>query len=332
MTRGNDSAVATDELVTATSRVIPVTDGKLRVVYVAGSGHTGSTLLALLLDAHPRIVSVGETAVKPRIRRRGDAASQKCSCGATISQCLFWQRIFRRVEAQGYDLGPERWSNDYRSEHPLVHRLLTRESTHPIVRAVQGWSARHLPLHAARMRRADAINVAFIRAALETAGADVFCDTTKHTMRLSRLLEIEQLDLKVITLVRDVRGYAASAKRRGHAIEDAAATWLTDQEVISRITKRLPADRTFLLRYEDLCNATVATLSQLYRFCGVQDVAPVTAVTSTNHHVLGNSLRLHASIHVRLDESWRAKLSADEQTKILNVAGAMNRAMGYSYS
>jgi hypothetical protein len=238
--------------------------------------------------------------------------------------------MFRLVEAQGYELGPERWSNDNRSEHPLVHRLLTRESAHPIVRAVQSWSARYLPLHSEKMRRADAINVAFIRAALESAGADVFCDTTKHTMRLSRLLEIGRLDLKVITLALDVRGYAASAKRRGHAIEDAATTWLTDQQVFSRITKRLPSDRTLLLRYEDLCSATVATLSQLYRFCGVQDVAPVTAVTSTNHHVLGNSLRLNASIHVRLDESWRAKLSADGQKKVLSVAGAMNRAMGYS--
>ena len=47
----------------------------IRVVYVAGSGHTGSTLLALLMDSHPEIACVGETSVKPKIRRRGDESA-----------------------------------------------------------------------------------------------------------------------------------------------------------------------------------------------------------------------------------------------------------------
>ena len=86
--------------------------GKLRVVYVAGSGHTGSTLVAMLLDAHPRIVSVGEVAVKPKIRRRGDDGRQICSCGATLAECPFWQQLFQRVNDDGLDFGPGRWTND----------------------------------------------------------------------------------------------------------------------------------------------------------------------------------------------------------------------------
>ena len=303
---------------------------RLRVVYVAGSGHTGSTLVALLLNAHPQIVSVGETAVKPKIRRKGHAAQQTCSCGATVATCSFWQRIFRSVQAQGYDLGPAHWTNDYRSEHPMVHRVLTRESANPAVRALQRWSERYLPLHAGRMRRADAVNIAFIRAALETKRADVFCDTTKHTLRLSRLLTLPELDVKVITLVRDVRGYAASAKRRGYAVEDAATTWRKDQEVIASITSALPADRTLLLKYEDLCADPETTLQHLYRFCGVQAVSPVTTTNSADHHVLGNSMRLQGRVQVRLDESWRTKLDQHEQRQIIGIAGAMNRTMGYA--
>jgi hypothetical protein len=328
--QSNNNAVVVDVVTERRQINTPDTSGKLRVVYVAGSGHTGSTLLALLLDAHPRIVSVGETSVKPKIRRRGEAAKQKCSCGATVGACLFWRAIFRHVKAQGYDLGPDCWSNDYRNEHPLAHRLLTRDSSSRYVRALQQWSAHHLPLHASRMRRTDAVNVAFIRAALQTVNADVFCDTTKQTLRLRRLLDIAELDVRVITLVRDVRGYAASARRRGHAVEDAAMTWLKDQEVIAGITKYLAEDRRVLVRYEELCNNTEATIRQLYRFCGVQEKAPPSSVSSAKHHVLGNSMRLGGNIQVRLDESWRSKLTADEQRRILDVAGAMNRAMGYA--
>jgi hypothetical protein len=180
------------------------------------------------------------------------------------------------------------------------------------------------------MRRADAVNVAFIRAALETAQADVFCDTTKHTLRLSRLLAIPALDVKVISLVRDVRGYAASAKRRGYAIEDAATTWRKDQEVIASITSDLPADHKLLLKYEELCANPETTLQHLYRFCGVQAVPPVMTVDSADHHVLGNSMRLQGRVRVRLDESWRTKLDQHEQRQIISIAGAMNRSMGYA--
>ncbi|HET9468064.1 MAG TPA: hypothetical protein VFO48_06630, partial [Vicinamibacterales bacterium] len=55
-----------------------------RLVYLAGSGHTGSTLLALLMNAHPAVASVGEVAIKPKIRHKGNELRQKCSCGALI--------------------------------------------------------------------------------------------------------------------------------------------------------------------------------------------------------------------------------------------------------
>jgi hypothetical protein len=32
----------------------------MRVIYIAGAAHSGSTLLDLMLNAHPEIVSVGE--------------------------------------------------------------------------------------------------------------------------------------------------------------------------------------------------------------------------------------------------------------------------------
>jgi hypothetical protein len=298
-------------------------------VYVAGSGHTGSTLVALLLDAHPRIVSVGEAAITPRIRSRGRAAHQPCSCGATLGTCTFWQRIFASVNAQGYDFGPNRWTNDYRIENALTHRLLTRDSAHRSVRLLQRWCGRYLPIHAGRMRRADAVNVAFIRAALDASASDVFCDTTKNVLRLSRLRDLPQLDVKVIRLVRDVRGYVASAKRRGQSVADAARTWRADQELISEAVRTLPDDRVFVLKYEELCTQTAAVLGRLYRFCEVDDMEPITSVDPVEHHVLGNGMRLRGRVEVRLNDTWRTTLSASEQREALGIGEVINRALGF---
>ena len=302
---------------------------KLRVVYVAGSGHTGSTLLAMLLNAHPQLVSVGETSIKPKIRRRGDGATQKCSCGALIVECAFWQEVFQRVSEAGHDFSAHTWNNDYRSAHPLVHRVLSRDSSHKPIRWLQHWSADHLPIYSHRVHQTDRVNVAFIRAVLDTAKADVFVDTSKHVLRMARLMTLPDLDVKTITLVRDVRGYAASAKRRGLSIVDAASSWRKDQEAIQHVTRHLAPERKFLLRYEDLCVAPEEMLRRLYAFCGVREIEPITSLASTDHHVIGNSMRFQSAIRPRLDETWKSRLEQDEQRRVLSVAGHVNQRFGY---
>jgi hypothetical protein len=70
------------------------------VIYVAGVGHSGSTLLDLLLSSHPAVTSVGE--VRELARRPGP----RCTCGAPEpSACAFWQKVEPRVrEAVGLPL------------------------------------------------------------------------------------------------------------------------------------------------------------------------------------------------------------------------------------
>ena len=38
----------------------------MKVIYIAGTSHSGSTLLDLMLNAHPEIISVGESINLPR--------------------------------------------------------------------------------------------------------------------------------------------------------------------------------------------------------------------------------------------------------------------------
>ena len=302
---------------------------RLRVVYVAGSGHTGSTMLAMLLDSHPRIASVGEVAVKPAIRRRGDYADQRCSCGESIARCAFWQDVFQAVNRQGFQFSATDWSNDYRCDNPLLHKVLTRNSGYRAVRTFQRWAAAHLPVHRARMAHIHKVNVAFVRAVLEIARADVFVDTSKGATRLHHLMSVPELDISVVRLVRDARAYAASAKRRGKSVREAARTWRRDQLLITEVTSALPADRQFTVRYEDLCSNLRGTLRRVHEFCGVEPMTVSGELVSTEHHVLGNNMRQQGAIQVRLDETWRSQLGHIEQQEVMKIAGAMNQAFGY---
>jgi hypothetical protein len=300
----------------------------LRVVYLAGSGHTGSTLLALFMDSHPQIVSVGETSFKLKLQgTRG--ARLRCTCGSSYADCNFWRGVFRRVREAGYELNPTQWSNDFRYRNWLAHRLLSRYSVRPALRLFQDAAAAALPWHRARIERVRNINVEFIRAALDTAGAVVFFDTSKLAVRLKHLLETPELDVKVVRLVRDVRGYAWSAKRRGGNLKDAAMTWRRDLQSFDHITRHLPSSRVMVLRYEDLCRDPTTWLRELYAFCGVELMDPPEFVTSREHHVLGNSMRQSETIRIRLDESWRTSLSDDEQGRVLAIAGGYQARLGY---
>jgi hypothetical protein len=300
------------------------------VVYIAGCGHSGSTLLALLLDSHPDIACVGETAVKPKIRRRGDTASAECSCGRTIPQCPYWTRVFEAARSLGEDLGPDRWTNDYRFEQPLAQRLLNRVCNSPSGRGFVVWAAGHLPLYQSRITRIDAANVAFIRAVLQASGARVFADTSKRTPRLIHMLRVPALDMKLLHLVRDVRGYAASAKKRGMSPLDAARTWYRDQVTIAEVAQRHPSLPFHRVRYEEICADPAGTMRRVWQFCGVSDVPVPVVVDSTAHHVLGNSMRMGGEIRIRLDESWKSRLTAEETREVMSIAGKVNQDLGFS--
>jgi sulfotransferase family protein len=301
----------------------------LPVVYLAGSGHTGSTLLALFLDAHPRIASVGETAFKRKLQGTA-GAKLTCTCGASYSECPFWQEIFRGVTDAGYELSPLQWSNDFRYKGWFAHRLLSRYSANPALRLVQRAAEAVLPAHHARQDHVRRVNVELIRTVLRVARADVFFDTSKRAMRLHQLLQAPELHVKVVKLVRDVRGYAWSAKRRGGEVPDAALTWRKDQENFEHITRNMPEDRVMLLRYEDVCRDPQTWLRRTYAFCGVTPIDPPDFVISREHHVLGNSMRRSDTIRIRLDESWRTSLSTDEQEQALAIAGPFHARHGYA--
>lgn len=73
-----------------------------RVVIVVGLGHSGSTLLDLMLSGHPAIVGVGEaqkmTAPAKRIERLADEA-KRCTCGEAIPGCRLWGRYRDAIAA-----------------------------------------------------------------------------------------------------------------------------------------------------------------------------------------------------------------------------------------
>src|SRR5438270_2363933 len=63
---------------------------KPKLVYIASSGRSGSTVLELLLGAHSACWTLGEFHVLPWLLRTN---VKPCGCGSPVAQCPFWQSI-----------------------------------------------------------------------------------------------------------------------------------------------------------------------------------------------------------------------------------------------
>jgi hypothetical protein len=238
--------------------------------------------------------------------------------------------VFRVVRVQGIEMGPGSWANDYRYDSAILHRLLTRATSSVIFSRLQELAGYWLPWHSSRMARVDRVNVAFVRAVLDAKGAEVFVDTSKSRIRFKRLFSLPQFDVKVLHLVRDPRGLAASARRRGIPFEHAAEHWRNTHASILRLRKMLPPDRSMLLRYEDLCRDPREVLKRVFHFSGVAEIEGPVVIEPRRHHILGNAMRLADRIEVRFDERWRTSLTEAEQRLVLALAGGPCTELGYA--
>jgi len=146
------------------------------VVYITSLGHSGSTLLDMLISAHSQATTVGEA----KNLRPGRFDEATCSCAARwIRRCPFWERLGGVLETD-HDLRLDRL--DLMSDDRSVF---------------------------------ERDNLALFQAVAGVAGRRVVVDSSKNPGRLRRLMEIERLRIEPIHLIRRAHGVVHSNLRKG---------------------------------------------------------------------------------------------------------------------
>jgi hypothetical protein len=310
----------------------------VRYVCMTGANYCGSTLLALLLNAHPSCVSVGEITGP---RRGVDLNEIRCSCGAQFFECDFYPRIAERMAELGtpFELYNTNWATCYRaSDLRLLNALLARSLRND---RLNGWRdqlvdalpflGRHIQ---ARMSVAGAVTRTFARACLDLSGKAVFVDSSKDPQRPKWLYRTRGIDLRVIHLVKDVRAGTASFMKH-HNIEDAAKAarlWRRANLEADRTLRQLPRERWLRVYYQDLCADPQGVLDRVTDFVGVARRPMPENFRDQEHHILvGNEMRFGDSRSIQHDTSWRARLSERDLDAIARVGGRVNRQLGFEW-
>lgn len=86
----------------------------MKIVYICGLGHSGSTILDMALGAHSRIVGLGEVSRILQADKTNFMDTSftdiPCSCGRTMKKCSFWSKIRNKALQWDQLSSPSRYS------------------------------------------------------------------------------------------------------------------------------------------------------------------------------------------------------------------------------
>ena len=69
-------------------------EDKIKVIYISGSGRSGSTLLSLFLGKVLNGFPAGELR---QIWHRGLLKNERCACGKRFRKCDFWNEVIKEA-------------------------------------------------------------------------------------------------------------------------------------------------------------------------------------------------------------------------------------------
>jgi hypothetical protein len=273
------------------------------VIYVAGYGRSGSTILDILLGSLPQVVSLGEVGNLWELCFRDDS---RCSCGRRYLECPFWSRVLARL-----DLADDATAFDGYSR---------------LSRRIQDWK-RLGGLFSNRGRAEKQTYGHLVERLYATvalaSGCRFIVDSSKssypYAWRALALHRLAGIDIRVIHLVRNGSAVMAS-KQSGNnrklslgveAREPWAAYrgligWMFANACVILTRWFLPDNRYILLRYEELIAHPEETMKRLGDFLEL-DVTPVVQGIIENrtfevgHLVAGNRLVKQGRIQLKRD-------------------------------
>jgi hypothetical protein len=245
--------------------------GRPRVVFIAGLGHSGTTLLDLMLGAHSAMVGLGE--VDRTLTGSGSSASPSsespgCACGEQGASCPLWSEVARSPGIQDAENPHQRYTR-------MLEVLRSLHDDH--VMAVDS-SKRLKALESLRTHPALDVRVIFLV-------RDVRSFIVSSLDNISRKRRIDP-DYPALSRFGQARLWARENRRIRGYLEH----------------HRLPF---FQLGYEELCLMPEATTRRLCQFLGLDWEPSMLDLSRSRSHVLrGNRMRFKAG-ESGLNYDWR---------------------------
>jgi hypothetical protein len=281
------------------------------VIYIAGWGRSGSTLLSYLLGELRGCVPVGEVRY---LWRGGLAENELCGCGEPVRICPFWSAVGDRAFGG--------WDNVDVAEMLQLERDLFARPKVALLLIPSLW-----PPYRRRLQRYVEQLDRLYRAIQDVSEARFIIDSTKDPPYAFALRRAKSINLTVIHLVRDSRAaaFAWSKDVRRPEVTDsttyfpkygvlqATLLWTGGNLVVHMLRRSTLRQR---IRYESLATAPRKAIEALLATVEDGTVSYDLAQfdrrevkLGEGHTIRGNPVRFESGYRpIRLDEEWKREL------------------------
>ncbi len=316
-----------------------------QLVFIIGSGRSGSTLLDMCLGGHSHVSSLGETGFL-YFYANNTTKKDICTCGEPLATCAFWQK----VEAELLYLTGSGFKNlplsdparmvftqegNYHGRLPgetLTNSSILRDASVVLgVPLLFELAARLSPV--VRTHHTAAVNRHCLYEAVWRAyGTPVIVDSTKTPGAVKEAWMTSRLPCRFIRLYRDGRAVAASHMRRLKIpMETAAQMWRRDMMKWKAAALLMPSRDIIDVRYEDFSRNPVEELVRICRFLGLVFEPELLDFRKDRHNLGGNPMRFRTQeVAISPDERWKSEVTAEDLEIFDRVAGKLNRSLAYA--
>ncbi len=288
------------------------TTDRPKVLYIAGWGRSGTTLLDNLVGSHHGVFTAGEVSY---MWRMSFVEGRLCGCGVPLLDCALWRAILERA----FDGAPP----DPRRMLELQRTAIPVRRTPSLVAAAQRG---HVDPGVAEY--ADVLSRIYRAIAAET-GASVVVDASKRPPDAVATALAAGIDPYLLHMIRDPRACAFSWQRTMAEPDTPAQSfmtrhgrlmnvghWVSWNLASEMVARAYPDGHYQRLRYEDFMADPRGTMDRVLEFLGEPVVGSPfvdrrTAHLPGNHTVAGNPKRFRTGeVRIRLDDEWRYRQSA----------------------
>lgn len=306
-------------------------DHKVKLLYVAGWGRSGSTILGRILGQVDDFFQVGELRY---IWDRGVIENRLCSCGVPFGECGVWQEIMLQA-----------FEDDHLDARRMVglreRELRTRHLLTPAVNTLKS--------RVTRMEDYPSTLEKLYRAVRDVRQSRVIVDTSKFPSYGYVLQHTPGIELYVLHLVRDPRAVAYSwASRRKprmdhrdgsnnvmtpHGPVESSLVWNAWNLAIENTWRHNP-ERYMRLRYEDFVESPRTSVQGILRFLGEEAESPFLdereIVMEVPHTFSGNPDRFqNGTMTIKPDDKWLRNMSGVRRAMVTALTGPGLLRYGY---
>lgn len=318
-------------------------------VFVCGSGHSGTTLLDMILGGHSQISALGEVGVLP-FNLSGNTDADRCACGNFVPNCPFWGAVdavlrsycglsqselsklclvdpMQTERRQGDGHFPPRTGGGKRAKAGYIRNIALLLGSRLVLDLGSNINSRARmwrSIYQDRNRLYDAVRKAH--------GTPIVVDSTKNPGYLRGIWWYRSAPMKFIEVVRDGRAVCWSRVRRERcSIENAINIWLAEYWKRRTALRGIPPHARIVVRYEDLATNPEAEISRISRFFGVPpETDAMLKFREFRHNLGGNPMRYRERHEqIRLDERWRMEMPKAQREIFDRKAGWLNRRYKY---